>query len=244
MNVFHFVLWMLLWGFFTAGTTASVQSRVYTLTNTEGVSIEAQLIGMEPGGVKLQLNGQVYIVPIANFSEESQKVINEWERAFLTRLTKDARIEVELNVRIDGEKFDLGVERDTIHPEVIIKNRELERDFKGITGRVILISQHVEERDALQVLSDQTFEFEIARNKEFMWEGKPEKIAYRDREHREYENGLRYTWAKEGYKYDGYILMLRNDAGEVVYVDESRRGWREAFAGEGWQRPPIEARGR
>lgn len=59
----------------------TINAEARTFTNTEGKSIEAEIVGVASGKVSLKMkNGKVYTLPFAKLSEADQTYIKEWHK--------------------------------------------------------------------------------------------------------------------------------------------------------------------
>ena len=57
----------------------SLGRELHVFTNQDGKKIEAELVDLDGGSVKLRMHGKLYDVPIATLSDEDQKFLQYWD---------------------------------------------------------------------------------------------------------------------------------------------------------------------
>ena len=99
---------------------------------------------------------------------------------------------------------------------MILKNKDLYNAFTGNKAIVILLGQSVDKKEVFKILLNETFEFDVDARSEFVWEGDPVTVKYDENA----SNGYIF-----GHKYTGYILIIKNKRGEVVFSRSTRKSW-------------------
>ncbi|MEM1441207.1 MAG: hypothetical protein AAGF67_02625, partial [Verrucomicrobiota bacterium] len=60
-------------------STLSIAREIREFTNQDGKKIEAELVDLKEGTVRLRMSGQIYEVPIKSLSEDDQKFLQYWD---------------------------------------------------------------------------------------------------------------------------------------------------------------------
>jgi len=161
------------------------------------------------------------------FSPEDQRYIQDWiekqQKALDNAdLQPDSRIVVRVFRGRNNKPNAYGDvdDREVMYqPRVQIQNDELEKSFKGIQGTVVYIGQSVFDRQHYKILNRQTFTIDAPKQSQVEWEGNPFQNHYDDNP----DNGHAF-----GHKYAGYLLVLKNRAGETVHVTASKSYWNQS----------------
>lgn len=205
------------------GLTVFRLGNARTFVDSAGRSIDAEMVKVEGSQVTISKsdNQQEYTLPITRFSDEDQVYILGWaeqreREGFLP--TRDARFDVFVSFK-RKDKLDLRENYDdrvqTFYPSVQISNGELYRSFNEIDGLLIMLGESVLDKEQIKVLSKQTVEIpHTPRQGEAVWEGNGVRTEYDNK-----------NYAQFGYKYEGYILALRNRDGEIIYLKASVSRW-------------------
>ncbi|MEO0796370.1 MAG: hypothetical protein AAFX93_14465 [Verrucomicrobiota bacterium] len=212
------------------GATAFAGEEFRKFTSQDGREMRAKIVESgSPDKVTIQHeNGTFYrdLNPEI-FSFQDQRYIREWrekQRKSLDEadLSSDSRIEVRVYRGRDDDlnKYGNVDDRDVRYePSVVIVNKELEKSYTGIQGTVVYVGQSVFDRKEFKILNRQEFTMDAPRKKETEWKGDPFQNLYDD----DASNGHAF-----GYKYAGYLLVLKNRAGEVVFTKGSKGDWENA----------------
>lgn len=197
--------------------SASGQVEFFKLTNKEGTEIEAQIIAIDPHGVRIQLrNGRTFVVPKQTFSPESQKLIDEWKASVYERLVPDSRYEIRVSVKKDKSEIYHGYDYVYLTPEVLLQNREFDKHFKDLEGVIIILVEQDANSDIKRVYSITEFQMEVPAGRESRYSGRRPDHYYID-----YES----SYSDYGEEYSGYILLIRNNADELVIKKSTRSTW-------------------
>lgn len=105
----------------------------------------------------------------------------------------------------------------TFLPAVRIHNNDLYRTYADVTVDVYFIGRSVIERDEYKIINSQNYVLDLPKNEAIKHIGKGFENKYD-----EVDNGNMF-----GHKYVGYLVVLRNRSGEVVYVKSNRNIWEE-----------------
>lgn len=185
--------------------------------NTDGQTITATLVKVTGASVVIQTEtGKSYNLPVARFSPEDQLYIANWAKeqaqeyipkleCFFNNGKKDAR---------NGNDYDDRSQ--LIRPSVRVENREMKVAVDKAEGTLIIFGKGAASTNELKVLSKQTFPVSVLPFGKMEWEGKPVKIDYDDND-----------YSRFGYKYCGYLIIVRSATGKLIRVDGTN-----SFAGK------------
>ena len=200
----------------------SLAARIF-VSEVDGSEFEGELIGVdarERVTIK-RADGQVFKdVPIEKFSSKDRAYIRKWKQLQQDRLNnfsleEDSRIRVTVATGRRRETFNeygyiyhiVGYE-----PKVEIKNEEIGITYSDIKGTLIMVGKHERYKDQYGVIFRENFKMTAPPKETSVWLGKPFQQKISD-------------W--EGFAYEGYILVLRDHDGKVVYSKSSRNQWLE-----------------
>ncbi|MCH6257044.1 hypothetical protein MLD52_10835 [Puniceicoccaceae bacterium K14] len=186
----------------------------HELTDTEGKTIHAELVYLKGENLYLiREDGKHFTVPIDRFSNESQEIIRTWQekRSRLGPLITNGeklRVSVSYNKEIEeSESITL------FNPSVQILNQDIQQSYQEVKGTLIFIGKRLDTPSFRQVLNRQEFTLDLPRKSSEKWEGDPFQI------HNNSDND------PYGYSVDGYILILQNYEGEIIYEHASKAEW-------------------
>lgn len=177
--------------------------------NTNGQTIMAAIVKVAGTNVVIQTDaGKSYNLPVARFSPEDQLYIANWAKeqsqeylpkieCFFNTGKKDAR---------NGNDYDDRSQ--LLRPSVRVENREMKVAVDKAEGILMIFGKGAASSNELKVLSKQTFPVNVLPFDKMEWEGKPVKIDYDDND-----------YARFGYKYNGYLVIIRSATGKVIRVD-------------------------
>ena len=97
-------------------------------------------------------------------------------------------------------------------PGVKIQNSSID-NFPGNRVCLIMMGEDTTRPDSWRVICRREFDADLMASKTFEWEGDA------------FQQGYDRTYAKSGYDYDGYILLIRNSEGKVVFTAQSNPNW-------------------
>lgn len=211
----------------TFASTASADSEYRIFTNNFGVEIEARIVEVNHGSFVtiVRRDGRRFTdVAIIDFSEADQKYIKNWakkqeEQINSATLTADSPITIQVSTdkdRDDNNYGDIDDQIVIVEPEVRLKNDDLYKSFKDVRGELLIVGQGAVQKSAFVVLSKQKFVMDVPAKDESRWEG--ESIKFR------------YDPDYGGFKYDGYLIILRDDQGHVVMTKASNSVWEKNYA--------------
>ncbi len=201
-----------------------------TFTNDAGQTIEAELIELSSDGgtVTLRLaNGRKIEALLAAFSRDDQKKIEAWwqeVQASKQVLSEGARLNVtaKMNRKSTRNDRDSGyyssVDDKTVafYPEVVIENEEW-NTFTGNEVRLVIVAEDLRYPSRRLVVSASTLKTDLAEHSKTLLEGEPFRLRFY-----EYDSHYSNYEYKYGYKYEGYIVVIKNSAGEVTHTRASK----------------------
>ena len=185
--------------------------------NDDGVELEAEVVSCTAGKLVTvrRRDGRVFKgVAWSRFSAVDRKYLSNWAQAEAKKFSQadldaDARIKVTVLKGQDDDFNDYGDIDDHVvkfAPRVIIDSDEKDRTFTGVTGVLVMIGQGYLRKSEYVVLKRQEFELDLPAREEVRWTGRPFKCGYDP-------------------DYGGYVLVLRNRAGEIVFTKSSKTLW-------------------
>jgi len=209
-----------------------------TFTNSDGVSIEAELVELNEDDdivtIKLR-NGREVDADLRAFSAADRKKIKSWAKnKELERVTLHNRdrldFTLKMNRKAKSEKYSSWYshyddETESFFPELLIDNGELDA-FEGNEVRIVVLAEDVRNDEQVLVVSATTEKnVRLADRAQTSIEGEPfrlRKYEYKD------TYGSTYNY-KYGYEYDGYVVVVKNAKGEVTHTKASRSKYLSNF---------------
>lgn len=99
---------------------------------------------------------------------------------------------------------------------MIFKNKGLYHEFNGNKATIILLAENVKNKKVFKILLKETFEFAVDARSEFLWERDSVTVTYDENA----RNGYSFD-----YKVTGYIIIIKNKRGEIVFSRSTRKSW-------------------
>jgi hypothetical protein len=106
----------------------------------------------------------------------------------------------------------IGEKIATFTPTLIIHNEGM-HDFRDNQVCLLVLGEDTTMDGSWKVILRREFKADLLRAGEFEWKGEP------------VQQGFDRTLAKSGFDYDGYIVQIRNSAGELVHTICSKAMW-------------------
>lgn len=193
-----------------------------TFKSNDGAELEAQIVSCSVGeSVTLRRSdGRLFKdVPWSRFSSDDQSYMEKWAEAEAEKinradLVEDARLKITVLKGIDDDFNEYGDIDDRVvefEPKVIIESDELYRTFTGVKGVLVFVGHGYLKKDEYAVLSRQAFVLNLPANEKVRWTGKPFTCSY------DPDYG--------GFEYAGYMLVLQNRSGEIIFRKASKTMW-------------------
>lgn len=193
-----------------------------TFSGSNGNEIQAVIVeSQDENSVTIRRkDGQIFRdVPVSSFSEADRAYIKKWRKAERARfddadLKSSHRLEISVRRGVDDEHNSYGDIDDRIvlfEPQVRIKNDEIRYSFKGVKGTLVIVGRGYLRDEEHVLLSRQDFSLDLPRKELASWGGTKFEC--------------RYDPDYGGFDYGGYLVVLRNKAGEIVYSKGSRSSW-------------------
>lgn len=197
-----------------------------TFTSAEGVTIEAELLSVDPRerATIRRADGRLFRdVPIDFFSDADRKYIRKWQsdkqKALDTaNITPDSRVRISVATSRDRDLNNYGDIDDQIiqyKPRLSFLNEEMQKTFTGVNGTLVFIGEHVLDGSVNGALYREDFKVNIPPKKKIEWDGIPFVTKYDP------------DWG--GFKYEGYLLVVRDQKGEVVQIKASKSAWEQNY---------------
>ena len=123
---------------------------------------------------------------------------------FLGKRPPNLRVEIKRGKRTrkDGTDYDNRTER--LSFEVKVTNLEM-REVTDLEGRLVVVGRSTTNRRLYKVLTNETFNFDLESRGEFKHEARSVQYQFDDN----------FT-AKHGYKYGGYLVVIRDKTGKAI----------------------------
>lgn len=207
----------------SAMSAGSVFAKEIELKSSSGTAISGEIEpGQRPNTIDItRSDGRLFKnVPIVSLSVESQqkvaKALAEYEKQKANAdVTKSSRLDISFQRQKSAKNNNYGDIDDrvvNIQPQVTIESDERDRTYQDLKGEVVIVGKEVVSKDRWVVLDKQSFKFgKIEPDQKVSWEGN------------EFE--VRYDPDYAGFDYEGYVIILRNKAGEIARVKGSNSHW-------------------
>lgn len=192
-------------------------------SSSDGMTIEAELVEATKEKVTIRRrDGMLFKdVPLSRFSDADRRYVNGWlekqkELEGTPDLSAESRVRLYVLRGRDDDKNDYNDIDDRIikfEPAVAIQSEEKDKDYIGVSGTLIIVGKGVINDDVYTILNTQSFTMNILSRQKSRWEGSAFEAKY------DPDYG--------GFEYGGYLLVLRNRAGEVVQVKASSSTWKD-----------------
>jgi len=179
----------------------------------KGRSIEIELISAAAQSVTFRRAGKEYTLPLSQFDTASQERITK-EASALPAAPLKINAEVVIGKRRRKDDSYYMVKQD-VTCTVKLTNAAATGQTPNLTGRIIFFGQNQRQSELYTVLSSQTFTAQIEAGKTFVREMEEFTTTY-DSDNKGYGN-------VGGYQYFGYLLVLQDANGEVVF-DQTTNG--------------------
>lgn len=217
--------WILLW---LLCAQLPLDAEFRTFKNDFGDTVDAELVELKEADtiVTLKLrNGSQIDAKVTAFSQDDQKFIRKWweglkaEQEMLkerSRITMSAK----MNRKSKNGSYDSYYRVDdktrSFFPEVVIENDELQT-FTDNTVRVVVIAEDLRYEEQKLIVSATTVKADFPERAKTILETDPFRLrAY------EYDSSYSSYEYKYGYEYEGYIIVIKNAAGEITHSRASK----------------------
>ncbi len=155
-------------------------------------------------------------VPLEKFSAADHAFIRQWlkeqaQQRDQAEIHRDARIRLTFSKGKDDDFNEYGDIDDRVvsfSPAVIIESQEHEVTYTEVTGTIVVIGRGHLQRDLYAILNRQEFIMDIPYRETSRWQGKDFSCSY------DPDYG--------GFEYGGYLVVLRDRSGKIVYSKASK----------------------
>lgn len=199
-----------------------------TFKNDFGDTVDAKLVELKEEDtivtIKLR-NGNQIDSRVTAFSQADQKFIREWWaeiQAEKLLLKENSRLNVsaKMNRKSKDGSFDSYYRVDdktrSFFPEVVIENDELQT-FTGNTVRVVVVAEDLHYEEQKLIVSATTLKADFPDRQKTILETDPFRLRTY-----EYDSSYSSYEYKNGYEYEGYIVVIKNSAGEITHMRASK----------------------
>ncbi|MEO0795099.1 MAG: hypothetical protein AAFX93_08055 [Verrucomicrobiota bacterium] len=192
-----------------------------TFTNPNGAEIEAEIVAADASKLSIRLrDGRVYKdLDYDQFSISDQKYIREWVKKEKAKFDNaDMHSDADISINFLRGKDEALNDYDDIDdrivkfdPEVVITSDELEITYPDVKGTLVVIGKGVINKKQFAILSSQDFQLKAEPRSKTRWQGMKFEC--------------RYDPDYGGFEYGGYLIVVRNRAGEIVMAKGSKSSW-------------------
>ena len=192
-------------------------------SNSDGVRIKAEVLEATATAITIRRqDGKVFKeVPLERFCEADRNYIREWlankkERLDNADISADSKVKLLFLKGKDDDMNDYGDIDDRIvkfEPEVVITSEEKIVTYPDVEGSIVVVGRGIIEDDQYTILNKQDFSIRVLPNQKSRWEGESFQC--------------RYDPDYGGFEYGGYLLVIRNRAGNIVLTKASKSHWKK-----------------
>ncbi len=196
-------------------------SPVFEVRNTEGKSLVIELLALEDSDVVFSIatdKSREHTLPLDKFDATSQEKIREQAKDLKPRVPK-LGIEVVVGRRRVKDGYYMVIQ--TVTAKVKLRNLSTKVPFPKSKGHLTYIGRNRRYPDQYQILAKRTFNCEIPANQLF----EQELLGVKTR----YDSDNKGSGNIGGYQYDGYLLVITDDAGNILATKTSDAGISKAL---------------
>ena len=189
--------------------------------NTDGATIEAIIVDATYTTITIRRkDGREFKdVSLERFSVEDRRFVRKWidkqaKAISDADLTHESRVDVTVKRGVDEDMNNYGDIDDRIiefKPGIVVDNQEIEQTFQNVEGELVIVGRGVIEKDSYVILNKQTFSVTLNPRERTRWYGDPFKCKY------DPDYG--------GFEYAGYLVVLKNKAGQIMITKASKSSW-------------------
>lgn len=194
-------------------------ARVFT--SVDGATLDATIVAADVNMVTIRrVDGRLFKdVPLSRFSVEDRRYVRAWvqdqtQKRDNADLVTDAEIRVTFLKGKDDDFNNYGDIDDRVvkfEPEVVIDSQEKEIRYPDIAGTLVVIGENIMDKKQFAILTRQDFSLSALPRQKTRWVGQGFEC--------------RYDPDYGGFEYGGYLIVLRNRAGEIVMTKASKSTW-------------------
>lgn len=198
-----------------------LDAEIRPFSSSDGMTIEAELVEASEENVTIRRkDGMLFKdVPLSRFSDADRQYVSGWlkkqkELEGMPDISADSKIRLYVLRGRDDDKNDYNDIDDRVisfQPGVAIQSEEKDKNYLGVSGTLVIVGKGANNDDVYTILDTQNFTIDILTRQKVTWKGT------------DFE--CRYDPDYGGFKYGGYLLVLRNRAGEIVQVKASKTSW-------------------
>jgi hypothetical protein len=192
--------------------TLPLHAEFREFTGRDGQTMTAELISSSGDKVTLKRkDGRKITTNASVFSNKDQEFIKKWKQD--QQSTRIPRLSFEVTTgKSTREADDLGGDywRQTFEFVASISNDERDFDIDGAKGTLLIFGKHVVDSNQLSVLSRQEFDINLPAGRTLTFRAKKFENTFID-----------IDYARQGHKYNGYLLVVENAGGKVIAADSA-----------------------
>ena len=209
MNCYKFIL-ILVGLFFAFRGLTSLEAEPIVLEDLQGRTMEVTVLRQDGETIVIERvdNGKVYAISPDSLNENSKiSLLNVVKN--LKPIYPPIEADVVIGTRRKEHNGSSYMKRMEVTAKVTLKNKKVNVDCPPCKGELILIGQSQSSAEDFQVLSSQTFQVTPSREGA-VFLAKPFSTIY-DSDNKGYGN-------IGGFKYEGYLLIVRDLEGKVLFT--------------------------
>jgi hypothetical protein len=201
-------------------SSGSLRAAPINVTDLKGRAIDIELVSVAGDSVTFRRAGREFTLPIGNFDAPSQDSIRN-EAARIPVAVPKIQPEIVIGKRRKKDDSFYMVKQE-ITCTVKLGNPSNAVAVPPVNGKIVFIGQDRRTPDLFQVLSSQAVETSIKPGETFVKEMEPFITTY--------DSDNKGVGNVGGSQYVGYVLVMLNEAGEVVLDDTKTAGFRQAIS--------------
>ena len=206
---------------FTLALICRLDAEIRPFSSSDGMTIEAELVEASEEKVTIRRrDGMLFKdVPLSRFSDADRQYVSRWlekqkELEGTPDISADSKVRLYVLRGRDDDKNDYNDIDDRVisfEPGVAIQSEEKDENYLNVSGTLIIVGKGVINDDVYTILDTQNFSIDILTRQKATWKGSSFEC--------------RYDPDYGGFEYGGYLLVLRNRAGEIVQTKASKTSW-------------------
>jgi len=199
----------LLLSLFFAAATVFAAEGVRKFTNTKGQQVTASIVSASSTHVTLRIGVKNHTVPINELSPDDQVYIAKYREEEAKSYIPNLEVRFQSGKTKEGQNYDDITQK--MSPTATITNRDLTFKVENAHATVLCFGESAQRRNYWRVLNRQEFKFTLEPKDSKEWAGKSFMVVYDE------------LYSKHGHKYDGYIMVIRNEHGKIIHTAGTSR---------------------
>jgi hypothetical protein len=204
---------------FSGASSGPLFAEPISVTDLKGRTIEIELVSQGGDSVTFNRAGKEFILPLSNFDKSSQAKIRE-NAAKSPATTPKIQPDVVVGKRRQKANSYYMVNQE-ITCTIKLLNLNLKDPVPPLKGKILMIGQDRKHPNFFEVISSQALEVSIKPGETFVQEMAPFTTSY--------DSDNKGVGNSGGAQYVGYVLVLLNEAGEIILEHTVTGSFRKAL---------------